>query len=52
MREMILAKDEEGRRKALEKLLPLQKKDFAGIFLLDRPESDHLTQFNGYRTCR
>ncbi len=32
MREMILAKDEEGRRKALEKLLPLQKKDFAGIF--------------------
>lgn len=27
-------------------------KDFAGIFLLDRPESDHLTQFNGYRTCR
>ncbi|WP_294080514.1 pyruvate, phosphate dikinase [Proteiniphilum sp. UBA5384] len=32
MREMILAKDEEGRRKALEKLLPLQKKDFSGIF--------------------
>ncbi len=32
MREMILAKDEEGRRKALEKLLPLQKKDFNGIF--------------------
>ncbi|MBK5194919.1 MAG: pyruvate, phosphate dikinase [Proteiniphilum sp.] len=32
MREMILAKDEEGRRKALEKLLPLQKKDFMGIF--------------------
>lgn len=32
MREMILAKDEEGRRKALEKLLPLQKKDFKGIF--------------------
>lgn len=32
MREMILAKDEDGRRKALEKLLPLQKKDFAGIF--------------------
>ena len=32
MREMILAKDENGRRKALEKLLPLQKKDFAGIF--------------------
>jgi len=32
MREMILAKDEEGRRKALVKLLPLQKKDFLGIF--------------------
>ncbi|MDR0421712.1 MAG: pyruvate, phosphate dikinase [Proteiniphilum sp.] len=32
MREMILARDEKGRRKALEKLLPLQKKDFAGIF--------------------
>ena len=32
MREMILAKNEEGRRKALAKLLPLQKKDFKGIF--------------------
>ena len=32
MREMILAKDEDGRRNALEKLLPLQKKDFVGIF--------------------
>lgn len=32
MREMILAKDEQGRRKALEKLLPLQKTDFKGIF--------------------
>ena len=32
MREMILAKDEPGRRKALKKLLPLQKKDFIGIF--------------------
>lgn len=32
MREMILAKDEEGRRKALSKLLPLQKEDFKGIF--------------------
>jgi pyruvate,orthophosphate dikinase len=32
MREMILAKDEEGRRVALAKLLPLQKKDFVGIF--------------------
>ncbi|MDD4778001.1 MAG: pyruvate, phosphate dikinase [Fermentimonas sp.] len=32
MREMILSKNEEGRREALEKLLPLQKKDFKGIF--------------------
>jgi len=29
---MILAKKEEGRRKALAKLLPLQKEDFKGIF--------------------
>jgi len=32
MREMILADDEAGRRKALKKLLPLQRKDFIGIF--------------------
>ncbi|MDR2684721.1 MAG: pyruvate, phosphate dikinase, partial [Prevotellaceae bacterium] len=32
MREMILAKDEAGRRKALTKLLPLQRTDFYGIF--------------------
>ncbi len=32
MREMILAEDEQGRRKALEKLLPMQRKDFEGIF--------------------
>ncbi|MDA3905574.1 MAG: pyruvate, phosphate dikinase [Bacteroidales bacterium] len=32
MREMILASDEAGRREALEKLLPLQRKDFEGIF--------------------
>jgi pyruvate,orthophosphate dikinase len=32
MREMILAKDETGRRKALAKLLPLQRADFIGIF--------------------
>jgi pyruvate, orthophosphate dikinase len=31
MREMILAEDVEGRRKALAKLLPLQRKDFEGI---------------------
>lgn len=32
MREMILASDEPGRRKALEKLLPIQRADFEGIF--------------------
>jgi len=30
--EMIVAEDSEARRKALRKLLPLQKKDFVGIF--------------------
>lgn len=32
MREMILADDEAARKKALKKLLPLQRKDFIGIF--------------------
>jgi len=32
MREMILAEDVAGRRKALEKLLPIQREDFEGIF--------------------
>jgi len=32
MREMILAEDEAGRREALEKLLPIQREDFEGIF--------------------
>ncbi len=32
MREMILAEDEEGRRAALDRLLPIQRKDFEGIF--------------------
>lgn len=32
MREMILADDEAGRRAALAKLLPIQRKDFEGIF--------------------
>jgi len=32
MREMILAFDEEGRKKALAKILPLQRIDFKGIF--------------------
>ena len=32
MREMILAEDVEGRKKALAKLLPIQKEDFKGIF--------------------
>jgi pyruvate,orthophosphate dikinase len=32
MREMILATDEPGRRRALAKLLPMQRADFEGIF--------------------
>lgn len=32
MREMIIAKDETGRRIALAKLLPMQRSDFEGIF--------------------
>ncbi len=32
MREMILAADEEGRRSALDRLLPIQQGDFDGIF--------------------
>ncbi len=32
MREMILANDEEGRKEALTKLLPMQKQDFIEIF--------------------
>jgi len=32
VREMILAEDERGRRKALDKLLPYQRGDFEGIF--------------------
>ena len=44
MRQMILAEDEAGRRKALAKLLPLQKKDFIGIFkaLKGRPATIRL----------
>jgi pyruvate, orthophosphate dikinase len=32
VREMIMASDEEGRRSALERLLPMQQSDFEGIF--------------------
>jgi len=32
MREMILAEDEAGRREALNKLLPIQRKDFKDVF--------------------
>ncbi len=32
VREMILAEDEAGRRKALAKILPMQRDDFVGIF--------------------
>jgi pyruvate,orthophosphate dikinase len=32
MQAMIMASDEKSRRKALQKLLPMQRKDFAGLF--------------------
>ena len=32
VREMIMAKDTEGRKKALDKLLPYQREDFRGLF--------------------
>ena len=55
MREMILAETEEQRRRALDKLLPMQREDFKGIFtamkglpvtvrLLDPPLHEFLTQ--------
>ncbi|HEY8462717.1 MAG TPA: pyruvate, phosphate dikinase [Bacillota bacterium] len=55
MREMIVARTEEQRRKALEKLLPMQRSDFEGIFtamegnpvtirLLDPPLHEFLPQ--------
>ena len=34
MREMILAEDEEGRRTALAKLMPMQRLDFTGLFTI------------------
>ncbi|MBI3129121.1 MAG: pyruvate, phosphate dikinase [Candidatus Tectomicrobia bacterium] len=39
VRAMILAENEEGRRKALARLLPMQREDFLGIFgvMKDRP---------------
>jgi pyruvate, orthophosphate dikinase len=58
VREMILARDEEGRRKVLDQLLPFQKGDFEGIFrelagmpitirLLDPPLHEFLPQTEG-----
>jgi pyruvate,orthophosphate dikinase len=55
VREMILARNEEGRRKALDQLLPYQRADFEGIFrelagmpvtvrLLDPPLHEFLPQ--------
>lgn len=55
MREMIIANDEAGRRKALAKLLPMQRDDYEGIFeameglpvtirLLDPPLHEFLPQ--------
>lgn len=57
MRQMILAEDDEGRQRALDKLLPIQREDFVGIFesmqglpvtvrLLDPPLHEFLPQNN------
>lgn len=62
MREMILASNEEERRAALKKLLPMQRKDFEGIFkamaglpvtirLLDPPLHEFLPHDNAARTA-
>ncbi|HEX7828780.1 MAG TPA: pyruvate, phosphate dikinase [Thermoanaerobaculia bacterium] len=58
VREMILARNEKGRRRALDELLPFQKNDFEGIFrelpgmpvtvrLLDPPLHEFLPQTEG-----
>src|SRR5207237_10651433 len=58
VREMILARNQEGRRRALEHILPFQKADFEGIFreldgmpvtirLLDPPLHEFLPQNEG-----
>jgi pyruvate,orthophosphate dikinase len=60
MREMILASTTEGREKALKKLLPFQRKDFAGLFkamkglpvtirLLDPPLHEFLPGVDQYK---
>ncbi len=57
MREMILSDDEEGRRKALKKILPMQRGDFEGLFeamngfpvtvrLLDPPLHEFVPHFD------
>ncbi len=57
VREMILAEDEETRKKALNKLLPMQREDFIGIFrvmegypvtirLLDPPLHEFLPKYD------
>ena len=57
VRQMILAQSTEGRKKSLEKLLPMQRTDFVGIFsvmnglpvtirLLDPPLHEFLPQFD------
>ena len=56
VREMIMAKDEQARRKAVDRLLPFQREDFAGIFtamaglpvtirLLDPPLHEFLPKY-------
>ena len=48
VREMILAENEAGRRKAIDKLLPFQREDFEGIFeaMHDLPVTVRLLSYN------
>jgi pyruvate,orthophosphate dikinase len=63
MREMIIAEDEESRRRALDKLLPFQRGDFEGMFeamdgrpvtirLLDPPLHEFLPQADNVEAQR
>ena len=52
MREMILADDEAGRRLALAKLLPIQRKDFEGIFEAILPDETGVVGFPHVFQCR
>jgi hypothetical protein len=47
---LAFAKPSWAKQPAFPYLTPFE--DFVGVFMLERPESDHLTQFRGYITTR